>query len=96
MSTPWTEGHKRISEILYRCANPSYGHALAAEAAVRSAWAHHAFTAALPAEILDVLTEEDQWIAKLQQRAPRTRTELARFIDTTVLAEAQQPVGRTP
>jgi hypothetical protein len=66
------------------------------EATVRSAWAHHAFTAALPAEILDVLTEEDQWVAKLQQRAPRTRTELARFIDTTVLAEAQQPVGRTP
>jgi sulfonate transport system substrate-binding protein len=66
------------------------------EATVRSAWAHHAFPAALPAQILDVLTEEDQWVAKLQQRAPRTRTELGRFIDATVLAEARQPVGRTP
>jgi len=66
------------------------------EATVRSAWAHHAFPVALPDQILDVLTEEDQWVAQLQQRAPRTRTELARFIDTTVLAEAQQPVGRTP
>jgi NitT/TauT family transport system substrate-binding protein len=66
------------------------------EATVRSAWAHHAFPGALPARILDVLTEEDRWVAKLQQRAPRTRTELARFIDTTVLAEAQQPVVRAP
>jgi hypothetical protein len=38
----------------------------------------------------------DQWVAKLQRRAPRTRAELARFIDTTVLAEAQRPVARTP
>src|SRR6185503_16714471 len=39
------------------------------EAMVKSAWAHHAFPAALPAEMLDVLTAEESWVATLQQRA---------------------------
>ena len=65
------------------------------EAAVKSAWAHHAFPAALPAEMLDVLTEEDRWVATLQQRAPRTREALAVFIDATVLRDARSG-PRTP
>jgi NitT/TauT family transport system substrate-binding protein len=60
------------------------------EGAVKGAWAHHAFPAALPAEMLDVLTEEDRWVAELQQRAPRTREALAAFIDTTVLRDARR------
>ena len=60
------------------------------EAIVSSAWPHHAFPATLPAGMLDVLTEEDQWVATLQKRAPRTRAQLAQFIDATVLAEAQR------
>jgi NitT/TauT family transport system substrate-binding protein len=66
------------------------------EAAIRSVWQHHRFPAALPAEMLDVLTEEEQWVAKLQQRAPRTRDQLATFIDTSVLREVRQSAGRTP
>jgi NitT/TauT family transport system substrate-binding protein len=60
------------------------------EAIVRSAWPHHAFPATLPPRMLDVLTEEDQWVAKLQKRAPRTRAQLAPFIDASVIAEAQR------
>jgi len=66
------------------------------EAAVKGAWTHHAFPAALPADILDILTEEDRWVAALQQRAPRPREALAAFIDTTVLRDAQRSGRGTP
>jgi sulfonate transport system substrate-binding protein len=66
------------------------------EATVKSAWAHHTFPAALPPEMLDVLTEEDRWLASLQGRAPRTREALATFIDPTVLRDARQASPRTP
>jgi sulfonate transport system substrate-binding protein len=59
------------------------------ESTVESAWTRHTFPAALPPEILDVLTEEDRWVAKLQQRAPRTREQLATLIDSTVLRDAR-------
>jgi sulfonate transport system substrate-binding protein len=59
---------------------------------VQRAWVHHAFPAALPAQMLDVLTEEDRWLATLQQRSPRTRGQLAGFIDATVLTEARRSV----
>jgi sulfonate transport system substrate-binding protein len=60
------------------------------EAAVTAAWPHHAFPAALPAEMLDVLTEEEPWVATLQKRAPRSRQALAAFIDATVLRDAER------
>jgi sulfonate transport system substrate-binding protein len=66
------------------------------EALVTAAWARHTFPAALPREMLDVLTEEERWVAGLQRRAPRTREQLAGFIDPTVLREAQRTAGRTP
>ena len=58
------------------------------EQIVSRSWKFHAFPAALPKDMLDVLTEEERWMAKSQQREPRTREQLARFIDTSVLAEA--------
>ena len=64
------------------------------EEKVAKSWEHHRFPAALPNDMLDVMTEEDKWIARGQQRAPRTREQLARFIDTSVLREAQRPAAR--
>jgi sulfonate transport system substrate-binding protein len=61
------------------------------EASVKGAWAHHAFPAALPANMLDILTEEERWVSGLQQRAARSRDTLAAFIDPSVLREARQP-----
>jgi NitT/TauT family transport system substrate-binding protein len=66
------------------------------EAIVRSAWARHAFPATLPPQMVDVLTEEEVWVAKLQQRAPRTRAQLAALIEPSVLTEARRPAARTP
>jgi NitT/TauT family transport system substrate-binding protein len=55
---------------------------------VSRTWEHHAFPLALPADMLDVMVEEDRWIAQGQKRAPRTREQLATFIDTSVLRES--------
>jgi hypothetical protein len=35
-----------------------------------------------------VLETEEQWLAKVSNRAPRNRAELARFIDRSVVEEA--------
>jgi hypothetical protein len=40
-------------------------------------------------DLLDLITEEEKWVAAQQKRAPRGRAELAGFIDTTILKEAQ-------
>jgi hypothetical protein len=39
-------------------------------------------------DMLDVLEVEDAWVARERNRAPRSREELARFIDASVLEEA--------
>ncbi|WP_422516056.1 ABC transporter substrate-binding protein [Sphingomonas sp. 3-13AW] len=68
--------------------------ALAAEsagfspAAVARAWPTLAFPAALPADLPDVLSEEEHWLAGQEGRAPRSRAELNSLIDPSVLAEA--------
>ncbi|MGH7554118.1 MAG: ABC transporter substrate-binding protein [Longimicrobiales bacterium] len=60
---------------------------------VARAWEHHAFPYALPKDALDVMEQEETWVARNQKRAPRTRVRLAEFIDTTVLAEARKATG---
>jgi NitT/TauT family transport system substrate-binding protein len=57
---------------------------------VARSWPHHAFPMAVPADLLDVMTEEEQWVARNQQRVPRTREALAAFIEPGVLAEARR------
>jgi NitT/TauT family transport system substrate-binding protein len=51
-------------------------------------WKHHAFPFSVPADLLAIVTEEEKWVAASQQRAPRSRQELAAFIDTSVLTDA--------
>lgn len=61
------------------------------EDVVARSWEHHAFPAAMPADMLDVLVQEEEWLARTQQRAPRPRARLAGFLDTSVLDEARRP-----
>jgi NitT/TauT family transport system substrate-binding protein len=58
---------------------------------IARAWEHHAWPVSHPPDLLDKLVEEDQWIAVRQKRAPRSRTELAGYVDTSILAEARRP-----
>lgn len=51
-------------------------------------WPEMAFPVHIVPDMLDVLEKEEQWVAKVSGRAPRSRAELARFIDHSVLEEA--------
>jgi NitT/TauT family transport system substrate-binding protein len=75
-------------------ADPAHAQALVAAAGhfdpgdVAAGWPHHRFTATIPADLLDVMTEEEQWLASRDKRPARGREELARLIDTGVYEEA--------
>ncbi|MEP7309823.1 MAG: ABC transporter substrate-binding protein [Acidobacteriota bacterium] len=64
------------------------------EDTVTRSWPFQAFPAAMPGDMLDVLTEEETWIAKGQQREPLPRERLRAFIDTSVVSEARRLAGR--
>lgn len=58
---------------------------------VAASWKHHAFTASFPDDLLDVMVDEEIWMAKLQKRAPRSRDDLAKLIDRSIYDEARMP-----
>jgi hypothetical protein len=40
--------------------------------------------------MLDVMVEEEKWVAQKQGRAPRSRSALAAFFDASILEEARR------
>ena len=54
---------------------------------IGAAWPHHRFPCALPADLLDVMVKEDQWLSVQDKRPARSREALAPLIDTSVMAE---------
>jgi NitT/TauT family transport system substrate-binding protein len=61
------------------------------QATISDVWTHFRFSASLPKDIVDVLVEEEQWVASVQKRAPRTRSQLAALIDDSVIRDARRP-----
>jgi len=55
---------------------------------VAESWEHHRFNASPLDQTLDVLVLQEQWLAPRENRAPRTREQLATLIDTSVYHEA--------
>jgi NitT/TauT family transport system substrate-binding protein len=55
---------------------------------VKESWEHHAFNARPLPQTLDVLVLQEQWLARRENRTPRTREQLATLIDTSVYQEA--------
>jgi sulfonate transport system substrate-binding protein len=51
-------------------------------------WPEMEFPVRIVPDMLDVLEVEEVWVAAASDRAPRTRDELAKFIDGSVVAEA--------
>ena len=51
-------------------------------------WPETRFPVKIIPDMLDVLETEEQWVAKANNRAPRPRAELAKFIDRSVVEEA--------
>ena len=58
---------------------------------VAASWHHHRFPATLPEDLLDVMVEEEQWLATQAGRPARTRAQLDGLIDRSVLREAMAP-----
>jgi NitT/TauT family transport system substrate-binding protein len=59
-------------------------------AQIERGWEHHDFPLAVAPDLLDLLVEEERWVAGVQQRTPKTRAELATFIDTSIIEEARK------
>lgn len=55
---------------------------------IRAAWPHQKFVGTLAPDLLDVMAEEERWITREGSRQPRSRDELAKLIDDSVLREA--------
>jgi NitT/TauT family transport system substrate-binding protein len=58
---------------------------------IARSWEHHAFPLVIPSDMLDVVTEEEKWIAKGQNRAPKTRAQLQTYFDGSIIEEARRP-----
>jgi sulfonate transport system substrate-binding protein len=52
-------------------------------------WPETQFPVAIIPDMLDVLVTEEAWVAKVSNRTPRSREELAKFIDRSVVEEAR-------
>ncbi|ODP36378.1 hypothetical protein BFL28_06180 [Sphingomonas turrisvirgatae] len=59
-----------------------------AENLIAAAWPHHRFPASLSPALLDTMVAEERWLAVQDGRAPRSRPELDRLIDRSLLVEA--------
>jgi NitT/TauT family transport system substrate-binding protein len=58
------------------------------QSTIATVWRHFRFPASLPRDLLDVLVEEEQWVAARQKRVPRGRAQLQTLVDDSVLHEA--------
>ncbi len=55
---------------------------------IERVWHHEGYPGTLVSDLLDVMVEEDVYVARERNRAPRTRAQLATLIDDSVLREA--------
>lgn len=55
---------------------------------IARSWVHHDYSASYPANLIDIMVVEEQWLAARDNRQARTREELATLIDTSVYQEA--------
>jgi NitT/TauT family transport system substrate-binding protein len=54
---------------------------------VAAAWTHHRYVAGKVPDLLDVMVEQEQWLARIDGRQPRDRQSLAKLIDYSLLDE---------
>jgi NitT/TauT family transport system substrate-binding protein len=58
------------------------------EQLISQVWVNEGFAGTLAPDLLDVLEEEEAWLARSRGRSARSRTELGTLIDDTVLRDA--------
>jgi NitT/TauT family transport system substrate-binding protein len=64
------------------------------EPTIAAVWKHFRFAGTLPPDLLDVMIEEERWVASVQKREPRSREVIERLIDRTVLRDALATLAR--
>jgi ABC-type nitrate/sulfonate/bicarbonate transport system substrate-binding protein len=57
---------------------------------VQAVWPVHNWSGDLPSDLLDFLVVEDAYLAQTDGRATISRADLAKFIDPSVIADAQK------
>jgi NitT/TauT family transport system substrate-binding protein len=55
---------------------------------IERVWHHEGYAGSLASDLLDVMAEEESYVARERKRSPRGRSELAVLIDESVLREA--------
>ena len=58
---------------------------------LEKSWPELRFTNGIVPDLLNVLEEEEKWVAKERNRTPRTRAQLSTLIDASLLEEARRP-----
>ena len=56
-------------------------------AVIAASWSHHHYLSGKVPDLLDVMVEEEKWLARIDGRPPRDRETLARLIDYSLLDE---------
>jgi sulfonate transport system substrate-binding protein len=64
------------------------------EPIISSVWSHFRFAGGLPRDLLDVMIEEERWVAAVQKREPRPRAAIEQLVDPTVLRDAVASLRR--
>jgi NitT/TauT family transport system substrate-binding protein len=64
------------------------------EAVIAKSWPQLRYAGLMVDDLLDVMVEEERWVAKERNRSPRSREQLAVFIDRSLLDEAKRSTVR--
>jgi NitT/TauT family transport system substrate-binding protein len=64
------------------------------ETVVAKSWPQLRYSGSMAGDVLDVMTEEDRWVAKEKNRPPRSREQLAKLIDGSLIEEATRRVTK--
>jgi sulfonate transport system substrate-binding protein len=64
------------------------------EAVIARSWPQLRYGGSMADDLLDVMTEEERWVAKERNRPPRSREQLATFVDRSLFDEAVSGVGK--
>jgi sulfonate transport system substrate-binding protein len=64
------------------------------EAVIAHSWPQLRYGASIAGDLLDVMTEEERWVAKERNRPPRSREQLAILIDRSLFYRATRVVAK--
>lgn len=64
------------------------------ETVIAQSWSQLRYRGSMAEDLLDVMTEEERWVAKERNRPPRSREQLATLIDRSLFDEATRGIAK--